>query len=115
MPEYGRTNVFKVSPFTQDENSLADTVAQVGGQVLFRRNISMVDLTSKVNEGYVFRQTKITPQYGYKQYREEKGDSAVFLYLIKRSGQVRCSTDGIGLMIGAGDVFVCLPPAIGGS
>src|SRR5690625_7235701 len=50
MPEYGRTNVFKVSPFTQDENSLADTVAQVGGQVLFRKNISMVDLTSKVNE-----------------------------------------------------------------
>src|SRR5690625_3923722 len=110
MPEYGRTNVFKVSPFTQDENSLADTVAQVGGQVLFRKNISMVDLTSKVNEGYVFRQTKITPQYGYKQYREEKDDSTVFLYLIKPSGQVRFYTEDMRLMIGDGDVIVSLTP-----
>lgn len=110
MPEYGRTNVFKVSPFSQDENSLADTVDQVGGQVLFRKNISMIDLTSKINEGYIFRQTKITPQYGYKQYTKEKDDLTVFLYLIKPSGQIKFYTEDMRLMIGEGDIIVSLTP-----
>src|SRR5699024_5538958 len=89
MPEYGRTNVFKASPYEQLEVDTKEIVDQVGGRTLFDQDVSLEDLNIKVNSGYIFRQTVITPQYKYNQYLADQDDQAVLLYLIKPSGQIK--------------------------
>src|SRR5699024_9802846 len=36
MPEYGRTNVFRISPYTDINGNTGDTVAKIGGRILFK-------------------------------------------------------------------------------
>ncbi|MGM8211481.1 cation:proton antiporter [Virgibacillus sp. W0430] len=110
MPEYGRTNVFKVNPYLEEHNSSENIVDKVGGRVLFTNEISMEDLINKIMQGYIFRQTTLTPQYSYEQYRKDKADSTVFLYALKSSGQVNFYTEDMRTTPSAGDIIVSLTP-----
>lgn len=110
MPEYGRTNVFKVSPYNQIEKSSTDTVAKVGGRILFDMKFTMDDLNDKLSAGYVFRQTTLTAQFNYKQYVHEKDNSTVFLYLIKPSGKIKFYSEEMRTVPSTGDTIVSLTP-----
>src|SRR5690625_5791178 len=108
MPEYGRTNVFKISPTMRVDNSSSDIVSKIGGRILFKESISMDDLNDKIRKGYIFRQTTITAQYSYKQYVEEKDEETVFLYVIKPSGQIRFYAQEMTAVQAAEDIIVSL-------
>ncbi|MEC5424400.1 sodium:proton antiporter [Virgibacillus sp. C22-A2] len=111
MPEYGRTNVFKISPHQQLKGgSSTEIVSKVGGRILFDKKFSMDDLNDKLNNGFVFRQTTLTSQYNYKQYVAEREDSTVFLYLIKRSGQIKFYSEEMRTVPVIGDTIVSLTP-----
>lgn len=110
MPEYGRTNVFRISPYTDVNGNTGDTVATVGGRILFSENISLDDLNQKMESGYVFKHTTLTDKYSYKQYLEEKDNNTIFLYTIKRSGKIRFYSEEIKLNPEAGDVIISLTP-----
>lgn len=111
MPEYGRTNVFKVSPNEHEQNGHTDDLLdQVGGRILFKDGMSPEILNQKVRDGYIFRQTLITPHYSYKQYVEEKDPSTVFLYLIKPSGLIKFYSEQMRTVPEAGDTIVSLTP-----
>ncbi len=110
MPEYGRTNVFKASPFTQGDGDSNDIVSKVGGRVLFNDKVTIDSLNDKIYNGYIFRQTAITAQYTYKQYVEEKDKQTVFLYFIKPSGQIRFYAEEMKVTPAAGDIVVSLTP-----
>ncbi|MBU5465990.1 cation:proton antiporter [Virgibacillus sp. MSJ-26] len=111
MPEYGRANVFKISPF-DDDGKPKDMVSQVGGRILFDKRFTMEDLTDKIRQKYIFRQTTITEQFSYARYVEEKDNSTVFLYLIKPSGQIKFYSEEMRTVPGAGDRIVSLTPPI---
>lgn len=111
MPEYGRANVFKISPFG-DDGKPKDMVSQVGGRILFDKRFTMEDLADKIRQHYIFRQTTITEQFSYAQYVEEKDNSTVFLYLIKPSGQIKFYSEEMRTVPGAGDRIVSLTPPL---
>ena len=111
MPEYGRTNVFKVSPFNQTNGEFASgVVSKVGGRILFDKKFSMDDLLDKINNGYVFRITNLTQQFNYEQYVAEKDNSTVFLYLIKPSGQLKFYSEEMKTAPQIGDKIISLTP-----
>jgi len=110
MPEYGRANVFKMSPYEQLGASPSELLDKVGGRILFQEEISLDDLIQKTREGFIFRQTTITTQYSYEQYKDEKDDSTVFLFLIKPSGQIKFYSEEMRTIPGAGDTIVSLTP-----
>ena len=112
MPEYGRNNVFKVSPYEDNASSPSDLVDQVGGRILFDCAISIKDLIGKVRKGYVFRRTTLTTQYNYQQYIDEKDDLTVFLYFVKPSGQIKFFSEGMRAYPGAGDIVISITPPI---
>lgn len=112
IPEYGRTNVFKVSPYRQNGIHMANTVDKVGGRILFKQELSLEDLNDKIATHYVFRQTNITNQYGYKQYLQEKNDATVLLYIMKPSGQIRYYSEEMRVTPEAGDTVVSLTPPV---
>ncbi|GGJ82844.1 sodium/hydrogen exchanger [Lentibacillus kapialis] len=112
MPEYGRTNVFKVSPYRHDLNGMGDIVNKVGGRILFRQDLSLDDLNQKTREHYIFRQTNITNQYSYKQYLNEKDDNAVLLYIMKPSGRMKYYSEELRVTPETGDTVVSLTPPV---
>ncbi|MEN2767224.1 cation:proton antiporter [Ornithinibacillus xuwenensis] len=110
MPEYGRTNVFKVSPYDKVYGTTTEIVSKVGGRILFRKEVNLEDLIDKINNGFVLRQTTITEQYTYKQYRDEKDEETVFLYIIKPSGQIKFYSEEMRTVPSNGDIIVSLMP-----
>lgn len=110
MPEYGRTNVFKVSPYKQIDSSANDIVNKVGGRILFKEEISMDDLNDLIAKGYIFRQTSITDQYSYDRYLNEKEDEAILLYVLKRSGAIKFYSEEMKVSPEAGDTVGSLTP-----
>lgn len=114
MPEYGRTNVFKVSPYQSlgGNGYSAGVVSKVGGRILFDKKFSFEDLNEKLEAGYIFRQTTLTAQYSFEQYKKEKDESTVFLFLIKPSGQLKFYSEEMRTVTSTGDKIVSLTPPI---
>lgn len=113
IPEYGRHNVFIVSPYAEEINgSVNDIVDQVGGRTLFKEGLDLEVLNRKVRDGYVFRQTAITAQYTYDQYLADQEEEAVLLYLIQPSGQIKFYSEHMRTQPGPGDTIVSLTPPV---
>lgn len=114
MPEYGRTNVFKISPYNESlqQSYSSGIVPKVGGRILFDKKFTYEDLIQKLEQGYVFRQTTLTKQFSYEKYKEEKDDSTVFLYLIKPSGLLKFYSEDMQTAPAIGDQIVSLTPPI---
>ncbi|RDW22334.1 sodium:proton exchanger [Oceanobacillus arenosus] len=111
VPEYGRTNVFKISPYTEYGNGYASgVVSKVGGRILFDKKFNLQDLLQKLDDGYVFRQTTLTEQFSHEQYVAEKDDETVFLYLIKPSGQLKFYSEEMRTVPSTGDKIISLTP-----
>src|SRR5690625_3318609 len=108
MPEYGRTNVFKVDP-NEEENNV-DIVSRVGGRSLCKEEISLDDFNEKIEQNYVFRQTTLTEKFNYEKYVKEKEDESVFIYFKKPTGQVYFYADDMRISPSVGDVIVSLTP-----
>ena len=88
MPEYGRTNVYKVDPGENEKNE-SSTVASVGGRSLFRKVISFDELSNMLKEGYIFRLTPLTNQFTYKEYLAEQPTNILLVYVLKKSKQIK--------------------------
>ena len=111
VPEYGRTNVFKISPYTEYGNGYSSgVVSKVGGRILFDKKFNLEDLLQKLDDGYVFRQTTLTEQFSHEQYVAEKDDETVFLYLIKPSGQLKFYSEEMRTVPSTGDKIISLTP-----
>lgn len=111
LPEYGRNNVFKVSPYTDPDSEYpSGVVSRVGGRILFDKKFPLEHLIKKVEKGYVIRRTTLTDQYGLKEYLNDKDDSTVFLYLIKPNGVLKFFSEEMRTVPSSGDLIVSLTP-----
>lgn len=108
MPEYGRTNVFKVGPDEEENNH--NIVDRVGGRSLCDEAVSLDTFIDKVKNGYIFRQTMLTEQFDYDQYKKEKENTALFLYFIKPSQQIFFYASDMRTMPAIGDLIISLTP-----
>lgn len=108
MPEYGRTNVFKVDP--NEDEQLDNQILSLGGRSLFRDEISLDELTDMLNQGYVFRRTPLTEQFTYEQFLAEQSTDTLPLYMLKPSNQITFYASDMRSTPGAGDVLVSLTP-----
>lgn len=110
MPEYGRTNVYKSSPYVMLDKNSDDIVDKIGGKVLFKEEITMDELRNRIHSGYVFRQTTITAQYGYGQYVNDRDEETVLIYILKPSGKMYYYSDDMKVTPESNDIVVSLTP-----
>lgn len=109
MPEYGRTNVYKVDP-GENEKSESSTVSSVGGRSLFRKEISLDELGNMLKEGYIFRMTPLTNQFTYKEYLAEQPTNILLVYVLKKSKQIYFYTQDSKHTPQPGDMIASLTP-----
>lgn len=108
MPEYGRTNVFKVDPEESEANM--DIVTKVGGRSLCREDMSLGEFNEKINNGFVFRQTALTEQFSYSQFKKGLDEAAILMYFIKPSGQIYFYAQDLRVRPNIGDIIVSFTP-----
>lgn len=109
MPEYGRTNVYKVDP-NETKKSESSIVASVGGRSLFREEISLNELNDMLENGYIFRVTPITSKFSYKEYLAEQSTHILLLYVVKKSKQIHFYTGDTNHTPQPGDMIASLTP-----
>ena len=110
LPEYGRTNVFKVDP--EQQTTASDIVTKVGGRSLCREDMSLGDFIAKTQNGFVFRQTALTEQFTYSQFKRGLEEEALLIYFIKPSGQLFFYADDLRVRPNIGDTIVSFTPPI---
>lgn len=110
-PEYGRHNVFKVSPFTETTGAPPKGArSKVGGRVLFNWQFNVEELKKKLDKGFIFRSTLLTDKYTFNQYIADKDGQTVFLYLIRPSGELKFFSEEMRTVPAKGDKIVSLTP-----
>lgn len=109
MPEYGRTNVYKVDPDETEKNE-SSTVASIGGRSLFRKEISLNELNYMLEQGYVFRMTPLTQQFTYKEYLAQQATDILLVYIVKKSTQIYFYTEDSNHTPQPGDMIASLTP-----
>lgn len=107
LPEYGRMNVFKLDPSSAEDAGIVD---RVGGRSLCKEEITLNEFIDKMNNGFTFKQTTLTEQFDYEQYKEEKDERSVFIYFVKPSGQIVFYANDMRLSPQVGDTVVSLAP-----
>lgn len=107
LPEYGRTNVFKVDP-EQGENELI--AAKIGGRSLCTETITLQELIAKIDEGFTYTVTELSNQFTYEDYRQGKDSEAVNLYFVKPSGDIYFYATDMQNHPQIGDKIVSLTP-----
>ncbi|UFT99015.1 cation:proton antiporter [Radiobacillus kanasensis] len=110
VPEFGRSNVFKLPVQLDDEEDVKDLVNTIGGRLLFSDRSSLESLCTRIESGYVFRKTTITDQYSYNQYLDERGQDTTVLFILKSSGEMDFLTNESNPKATAGDIVVSLTP-----
>jgi len=107
LPEYGRTNVFKVDPENGDNETI---VAKVGGRSLCKETITLHDLIQKIDNGYKHTVTELSEQFTYEDYRNEKNENAINLYFVKPTGQIHFYAPDMQVYPQIDDKIVSLTP-----
>lgn len=111
IPEYGRNNVFQLSLNKQKEEGLDEIVHTVGGRLLFKEGITWEYLNDKIEEGYVIRQTSITEKYSFEQFKEERNEDTLYLFVFTKSKELHFFAEGTDVDVSDGDTLVSLGPA----
>ncbi|RMF05096.1 MAG: hypothetical protein D6768_01755 [Chloroflexi bacterium] len=89
---FGRANVYQLHP-RETESSLREIVPMpLRGRLLFNGNVTCDKLTHMFETGTVVKRTVLSDQFGYAQFKELHGDSAIPLFLIDESGTLNIFT-----------------------
>lgn len=110
MPQFGRENIYQLR-FQQDVgDELKEIHPTIGGHMLFEHTETWESLVSRLEEGFVLKNTTITEQYSYEEYMRNQDYEAIRLMVLKASGQLHFYTNDQKMNIEAGDTIMSLAP-----
>ncbi|MFG6147230.1 cation:proton antiporter [Halobacillus sp. B23F22_1] len=112
VPEFGRTNLFQLSLDKDEGDKLEDLVHTIGGRIFIGEYATWEELNQRVENGYVFRKTTITPQFTYKDYLNKKDEKAMLVFVKKPTNKVEFFSHKNGVKVENGDIVVSLTPPI---
>ncbi len=90
---FGRNKVFQLAPAGQAQAKRRLTLPQyLSGRILFGNEISYSFLEAKHHERWVTKTTHLTEKFGYEQFQQLYGGTALPLFLVTRAGVLRVFT-----------------------
>ena len=108
--EIGRDKVFQLGEAAQsdDRHSLPESLR---GRALFESGFGVEDVSERQRQGWVFRKTKLSDEFDFKDAQQRLPDAANMLLLIRRDGTIRFFTHAARPEPRAGDTILSfLPP-----
>ena len=108
-PEIGTDKVYQLGEGVDADDHHA-IPASLRGRALFSSGFGVEDVAARQDEGWVFRRTTLSEQYGVDAARENLPDAANMLLLIKPSGELQFFTHALTPTPEAGDVVISFSP-----
>ena len=103
---FGRSEVYQVADRgKEDADAGAD---EWRGRILFNRAATFAELTARIAKGHVLRKTPLTEEFGYADFRETHGDSALVMFVIRKTGELVVCTDDTPLDPQTGQTLISL-------
>ncbi|RPF71311.1 cation:proton antiporter [Aurantiacibacter spongiae] len=108
-PEIGTDRVYQLGDAADDDDprKLPSTLR---GRALFKSGLSVDDVQQRQLEGWVFRRTKLSEQYGLEDARDNLPESANMLLLLKPDGDLAFFTHAAAPTPEPGDTIVSFSP-----
>ncbi|MCT2535249.1 sodium:proton antiporter [Aquibacillus koreensis] len=110
VPAFGRKDVFRLGIESKTGDHVEQMTRSIGGRKLFAEEISLENLISKIDAGYVFRKTSITEQYDYDSYLQDREEHTILLFVVKASKRIDFIVEGHSIKPERGDTIVSLTP-----
>ncbi|MEI2363003.1 cation:proton antiporter [Priestia megaterium] len=112
LQDMGRNNVFQLSIRDQEDSreDVDEIMHTVRGRMLFKKGITWEFLHHKMEHGYTIYNTKITDEYTYETYLEEKSDDSLLLAVSKQGKALSFFAHDQEINVNAGDTVLSLQP-----
>ena len=113
-PIFGRQHVFQIGRMQSQEVDPNDIAVTLGGRTLLKSGLHHDALVARISEGWVFRKTKLTDEFGFDDYRAKLPADAELIFAFKADGRLSFATVNSGPRPGTGDVVVAFvkPPEV---
>jgi hypothetical protein len=82
--------------------------AEIRGRLVFAKDVLLDDLSRLLANGAVMRKTKLSPEFDFKQWKTKHGSSAIPLFLITESANLRLFTVDSPPVPTAGQTIIAL-------
>jgi len=109
-PEFGRTNVFQLGRADDGASDPYTLPVTIGGRMLFRSGASFDELEQRTLQGWVFNRTKLTEEFGFDDYEEQRAEGSELLTDYGGDGKLSFTTIKERPKGRAGDTLLTFSP-----
>ncbi|MCB1507978.1 MAG: NAD-binding protein, partial [Hyphomicrobiaceae bacterium] len=109
-PEIGRSNCYQIGRTDHQGPDRARISFTLGGRTLVDGAPSLDELEARLSSGWTFQKTRLTEEYTYQRFREERGDTPLVLFVAKPGGRLVFATAKGEIKADPGDTIVAIGP-----
>ncbi|MDT0575122.1 sodium:proton antiporter [Croceicoccus sp. F390] len=109
-PGIGRDAVYQLGEAGNPDDPRA-LPASIRGRSLFASGVDMDEIYRRQQQGWEFRKTRLSEQFGFEEAQAALPDEADFLLLVRKNGSIRFFTHASRPTPAAGDTVVSYSPA----
>ncbi|MER0239992.1 sodium:proton antiporter [Fulvimarina sp. MAC8] len=110
-PEIGRSDVFQIGRNGNSERRSMNFT--IGGLPLFQPGKTYNELNDMVENGWVFQSTRLTEEFDYADFQEERPPETQVILWIKPSGAIMFATvEGAGNPVNGDRIISFVPPRL---
>ena len=107
--EIGRDSVYQLGEEGDEEDRHA-LPPSLRGRALFESGFGMADVQERQSEGWIFRKTKLTEEFGFEEAQAKLPENAHLLLLVRQSGRMRFFTHANRPEPNPGDTIISYTP-----
>ena len=109
--EVGRDSVYQLGESSEDGEDRHALPEALRGRALFESGFGVDEVAERQSQGWVFRKTKLSEAFDFKQAQEKLPDSANMLLLVRKTGELRFFTHAVRPEPRAGDTILSFSPS----
>jgi len=110
-PEIGRDAVYQLGEASHHDDPRA-LPPSIRGRSLFESGVGIEDMHQRQAQGWEFRKTRLSDQFGFDRARDALPDDADFVLVLKKDGKLRFFTHASRPTPGPGDVIISYSPPV---
>ncbi|EMD83423.1 cation:proton antiporter [Pacificimonas flava] len=107
-PEVGRNSVFQIG--ASDDAAVADLPTNLKGRMLMKSAAGLMELLSRQEKGWEFRQTRIGEKYTLKDLRDRLSSKSELLAIVRPGKEVAFFTNAGRPVVNEGDFVIAYVP-----
>jgi NhaP-type Na+/H+ or K+/H+ antiporter len=105
-PSFGRQHVFQIGRMQSQELDPNDVALSLGGRTLMKAGFDLDSLLRRLDEGWTFRKTKLTEEFGFDEYRATLAEGDQLIVAVRPNSALSFSTMHAGSRPAAEDTLV---------